>query len=115
MNLRGFWNEDYLLWEALALSVAVHFLLMHAGTLTFNFHQKHMVEIDITNMGHMGSTLQAPPKLAAHLPAPPKPAVKPKEWVQPHPTQRVAARPTANMGLGPGRGVKASSHGCLSF
>lgn len=89
MNLRSFWNEDYLLWEALFLSVGLHFLLLHAGAVTFHFQQKHTVEIDITNMGHMGMSAPAP-KAA---PAPPKPAARTKEWVKPPDNQKIAPAP----------------------
>jgi TonB family protein len=86
MNLRTLWNDDNILWEALLLSFGLHFLLLHAGQLTFQLKQKHTVEIDITNLGRMGMTV--PKRTPA--PAPPKPAAKPKEWIQPKPGQKVA-------------------------
>lgn len=89
MNLRYFWNEDYLLSEALFLSVGVHFLLLHAGALTFHFQQKHTVEIDITNMGHLGMPGPAPRAAAA----PPKPVARAKEWVKPAPDQKIVPAP----------------------
>jgi TonB family protein len=90
MRLQSFWNEDNLLWEAMVLSLGLHFLLLHAGTLTFHFQQKHIVEIDITNMGHMG--MPGPARKAA-APAPPKPAAPKKEWVKPAPDQKVVPAP----------------------
>jgi len=89
MNTRSFFNDDYILWEALLLSFGLHFLLLHAGQFTLQFKQKHAVEIDITNMGRMG---MAVPKRAA-APAPHKPAAKPKEWIQPKSGQKVAPAP----------------------
>ena len=83
-------NEDYLLGEALLLSLGLHFLLFHAGAMTFQFHEKHTVEIDITNMGHIG--VPAAPKRAA-APPPPKPVAKPKEWVKPAPGQKMEPAP----------------------
>ena len=89
MKLRGLWNEDYLLGEAMLLSLGMHFLLFHAGEMSFHFQQKHTVEIDITNMGHIG----LPGTRKAAAPAPPKPAAKPKEWVKPAPNQKVEPAP----------------------
>jgi len=89
MNFHGMWNEDYLLWEALILSIGLHFLLLHAGALTFHFQQKHIVEIDITNMGHLG--MPGPARKAAA--PPPKPVARPKEWVKPAPDQKVVPAP----------------------
>jgi len=86
----GFLNEDYLLLEALVLSLGMHVLLFHAGEFSFHFQQKHTVEIDITNMGHIG--MPGPAHKAA-APIPPKPAPKPKEWIKPAPNQKVEAAP----------------------
>ncbi len=41
---------------ALLLSIGFHLLLFHAGEISFRAKEKHVVEIDITNMGHMGMT-----------------------------------------------------------
>lgn len=93
MKLNRWLDDDYLLWEALVLSVILHSLLFHAGAWSIHFQQKHTVEIDITNMGHLGMP-GSPHKVAA--PAPPKPVARPKEWVKPSPSQKVvpAAIPT---------------------
>lgn len=83
-NLRSLWNDDNLFWEAIVLSVMLHSLLFHAGAWSIHFQQKHTVEIDITNMGHLG--MAAPPRMAP-APAParpaPKPVAPPKEWTKP--------------------------------
>ena len=97
MNL---FNEDYLLWEALALSVLLHFLIFHAGAWSYHFEQKHTVEIDITNMGHLGLPATAAPRPTLP-PAPSKPMVKPKEWVQPRPDQKVAPAPIPTKPVAP--------------
>ena len=92
MTTRTFWNDDALFWEALALSLAIHvFVSFKAGEFSLHFEQKHTVEIDITNMGHIG--MPTAPKPAAPLP---KPTAKPKAWVAPAPNQKVvpAAIPT---------------------
>jgi hypothetical protein len=88
MRLQALWNDDNLFREALVLSLGIHlFVSFKAGEFSLNFQQKHTVEIDITNMGHVGTT--AAPKLAV---PPPKPAAKPKEWMKPAPNQKVARR-----------------------
>jgi TonB family protein len=97
MISRSFFNDDYLLWEALVLSLGLHFCLLHAGTFTLHFQQKHTVEIDITNMGHIG--MPAAPKQPAA--PPPKPAAKPKEWIQPQPGQKVAPAPIPTQPVAP--------------
>jgi TonB family protein len=91
MNFRAFWKDENLFWEAVILSLGLHFLLFHMGEISFRLHEKHTVEIDITNMGHLG--MAGAPKVAA--PAP-KPVVPPKEWIKPAPNQKVvpAAIPT---------------------
>jgi protein TonB len=90
MNLRALANEDYLLWEALALSLAIHLMMSRVGQLTFHFHEKHTVEIDITNMGRLGMPV-VPRRVAA--PAPTEPVAPPKEWVQPKPGQKAEPAP----------------------
>ena len=50
-KIRVFAAESY---TALLLSLGLHFLLFHAGALTLAVHKKNIVEIDITNMGHLG-------------------------------------------------------------
>jgi periplasmic protein TonB len=90
MTFRDLFSDDYLLWEALGLSALLHLGLFHVSGLTYEFHQKHIVEIDITNMGHIGTP--GPARQTA-TPAPPKPIAKPKEWVKPAPNQKVAPAP----------------------
>lgn len=90
MNRRLFWNEDLLLWEALLLSLFVHFLAFRAGDFSLRFHEKHAVEIDITSMGRLGTPGGA---RRAALPPRPKPAAHPKEWVKPAPDQKVIPLP----------------------
>ena len=89
MNPRGFLKEEYLLWEALLFSLGVHCLLLNLGQWSFRFHQQHAVEIDITNMGHLG--MAGGPHPVAASQAPPKPAAPHKEWLRPAPTQKTAA------------------------
>lgn len=83
MNFRAFWNDKAVFWEALVLSLFVHFLVLHAGEISLRFHQQHLVEIDITNMGHIG---MASAKV-------PKPATRPKEWVKAAPNKKVVPAP----------------------
>lgn len=90
MKLRSIYNEDYVFWEALFLSLGIHLLSLYGGRLSLNFQQKHTVEIDITNMGHIG--MPAVPKRAA-TPAPPKPVAPPKQWIQPKPGQKAEPAP----------------------
>ena len=89
MNIRRFWNDDNILWEALVISFGMHFLLLHAGQFTLEFKEKHTVEIDITNMGYMRMTAPKP----ATAPTSAIPAAKPKEWIQPKPGQKAAPAP----------------------
>src|ERR1700682_5561697 len=96
---RRFWSDDYLFWEALLLSLAIHGIVsFKAGEFTLHFQQKHTVEIDITNMGHIG--MPAAPKQPT-APPHPKPAAKPKEWVQPHPNQKFAPAPIPTQPVAP--------------
>jgi len=88
MTFRDLFSDDYLLWEALGLSALLHLGLFHVSGWTYEFHQKHIVEIDITNMGHVG--MPGPARQAA---PPPKPAPRPKEWVKPATSQKVAPAP----------------------
>jgi TonB family protein len=82
-------KEENYFREAIALSIAFHFLLFHAGDIGLKLPQKHVVEIDITDMGRMG--VSAPKRAAAPAPAPaPKPVAPPKEWLKPAPAQKVA-------------------------
>jgi TonB family protein len=88
-------NDDQLFWEALLLSLAAHLLLsFKAGEFSLRFQQKHQVEIDITNMGHLG--MAATPRIAPAR-APARPAAKPvapaKEWTRPAPNQKVEPAP----------------------
>lgn len=89
MKRGSLWRDEYILWEALALSVMLHWFALHAGAISARLHHKETVEIDITNMGHLGST--ALPKTADA--PPPKPVAKPKAWVQPSPEQKIAPAP----------------------
>ncbi len=90
------WKDDWLFTEAFAASMILHVLLMNAGNYSFQWAQKHQVEIDITNM--VVRTPGAPKQEAAPKPAlpAPKPAEKPKEWTKPTDNQKVepAAIPT---------------------
>jgi len=86
MNFRSFWSEDNLLWEALLLSLGTHMFLFHAGEISLRFHEKHTVEIDITNMGHMGMSRGSG---RAAAPPAPKPVAPRKEWVKPAPNQKI--------------------------
>jgi len=89
--LRTLWNDDNLFWEAFILSLGIHvFVSFKAGEFSLHYQQKHTVEIDITNMGHIG--MPAPPRRAAAAPVP-KPAAPPKEWVKPAPNQKVEPAP----------------------
>jgi len=83
-DLRTFLKDDRLFWEALILSLGAHFLMFHMSEMTFKFHEKHTVEIDITNMGHMG-VIGTPHRAAA---PPPRAAAPRKEWVKPAPNQK---------------------------
>lgn len=92
MWYQALWKDDNLFWEALVLSLAMHvFVSFKAGEFSLHFQQKHTVEIDITNMGHIG--MSAPVRKAAAPPAPPKPVAPPKEWVKPAPNQKVVPAP----------------------
>ena len=71
--MNAFWKEKNLFREALAASVVLHLFMMHAGSASFQWSQKHVVEIDITNMGPR----RAPGAAQKAVPAP-KPAVKPQ-------------------------------------
>src|SRR5580698_9329331 len=103
MRLQSFWNDDNLFWEALLLSLGMHLLLsFKAGEFSLHYQQKHTVEIDITNMGHLG--MSAAPHMAAP-PAParsaPKPVVPPKEWTKPAPNQKVEPAPIPTKAVTP--------------
>jgi protein TonB len=91
-TLRHLWSDDNLFWEALALSLGLHvFVSFKAGEFSLHYQQKHTVEIDITNMGHIG--MPGPVRKAA-APAPaPKPVAPPKEWVKPALNQKVVPAP----------------------
>lgn len=81
-------KEENYFREAIAVSIALHFLLFHAGDLGPMLPQKREVEIDITSMGRLGA---AAPKRTAAAPAPaPKPAAPPREWLKAAPNQKVA-------------------------
>jgi protein TonB len=92
-TLRDFWSDDNLFWEALLLSLGMHvFISFKAGEFSLHYQQKHTVEIDITNMGHIG--MAAPPRRSAAPPtAAPKPTAPPKEWTKPAPNQAVVPAP----------------------
>ena len=95
MFFRSLWSDDNLFWEALVLSLGIHvFVSFKAGEFSLHYQQKHTVEIDITNMGHIG--MPGPIRKAAALPAPAKPVARPKEWIKPAANQKVvpAAIPT---------------------
>jgi protein TonB len=92
MRWQALWHDDNLFWEALLLSLGIHvFVSFKAGEFSLHFQQKHTVEIDITNMGHIG--MPAPVRQAAAPPSPPKPVAPPKEWVKPAPNQKVVPAP----------------------
>ncbi len=99
MKLNELLNDDYLLWEALVLSVILHSLLFHAGAWSIHFQQKHTVEIDITNMGHIG--MPGPARKPAPAPPAPKPVARPKEWVKPAPNQKVEPAPIPTQPVAP--------------
>src|SRR5579872_2720342 len=90
MKLKEFFSDDYLLWEAFVLSVVLHSLLFHAGAWSIHVQQKHTVEIDITNRGHIGMPGHAQQALA---PAAPKPVSRRKEWIKPVPNQKIEPAP----------------------
>ena len=95
MLFRTLWSDDNIFWEALVLSLGIHiFVSFKAGEFSLHYQQKHTVEIDITNMGHIG--MPGPVRKAAAPPAPAKPVAPPREWVKPAPNQQVipAAIPT---------------------
>src|SRR5260221_9708027 len=90
MRIQALWNDDKLFWEAFVLSLGIHLVVsFKAGEFSLHYQQKHTVEIDITNMGHIG--MPAPPRKASS-PAP-KPKAPPKEWVKPAPNQKVEPAP----------------------
>lgn len=92
-TLRNLWSDDNLFWEALVLSLGMHaFLTFKAGEFSLHYQQKHTVEIDITNMGHLG--MAVPPRRSATPPAAaPKPVAPPKVWTKPAPNQAVIPAP----------------------
>ncbi len=95
MRFQALWNDDNLFWEALVLSLGIHvFVSFKAGEFSLHFQQKHTVEIDITNMGHIG--MPAPVRQAVTPPTPAEPSAPRKEWVKPAINQKVvpAAIPT---------------------
>ena len=94
--MNAFWKEKNLFREALAASVVLHLFMMHAGSASFQWSQKHVVEIDITNMGPR----RAPGAAQKAVPAP-KPAVKPREWVKPADNQKVAPAPIPTKSVAP--------------
>ena len=99
MRFQALWGDDNLFWEALALSLGIHLLVsFKAGEFSLHFQQKHTVEIDITNMGHIG--MPAPVRHATP-PAPPKPVAPPKEWVKPAPNQKVVPAPIPTQPVAP--------------
>ncbi len=92
-------SDDNLFREAVAASVLLHFAIFHAGEITKRLPVKKTIEIDITNMGRMSSTL-APPMRAPAPPAP-KPAVQPKAWVAPKKNETVAPAPVPTKSAAP--------------
>ena len=100
MRYQALWKDDNLFWEALLLSLMIHvFVSFKAGEFSLHFQQKHTVEIDITNMGHIG--MAAPVRQAAAPPTPPKPATPHKEWVKPAPNQKVVPAPIPTQPVAP--------------
>jgi protein TonB len=89
--MNSLWTEENLFKEALAASIVLHLLLMRAGTVSFQWSQKHTVEIDITNMRRMSAPTTAK-KATSPAPAP-KPVEKPKEWLKPAANQKVEPAP----------------------
>lgn len=100
---KDFWREEYLFREALAASVGLHFLLLLSGNMSFQWAKRHVVEIDITNMGPRGAVSAAPrPASPAH-----------KDWVKskkaataPIPTKPLVPEPPPppEIPLGTGQG-----------
>src|SRR5260221_7347759 len=91
MRIQALWNDDKLFWEAFVLSLGIHLVVsFKAGDFTLHYQQKHTVEIDITNMGHIG--MPDPIRKAAG-PSPPKPIALRKEWVKPAPNQQAIPAP----------------------
>jgi TonB family protein len=97
MIRRSFYNEDALLWEALVLSVFAHFLLFHVGAVSFRFHEKRTIEIDITNMGH----LAMPYRTASSTAHAAKSAAPAKEWLKPAPNQKTVPAPIPTQPVAP--------------
>jgi len=93
MNLRAFWKDENIFWEAVVLSLCLHFLLFHVGEISFRFHEKHTVEIDITNMGHMGMPGPVKQAAASSAPEPKKPTSPPREWTKHAPNQKAIPAP----------------------
>src|ERR1017187_5231953 len=92
MFFRTLWSDDNLFWEALVLSFGIHvFVSFKAGEFSLHYQQKHTVEIDITNMGHIG--MPGPIRKAEAPPAPAKPVTRPKEWIKPAANQKVVPAP----------------------
>jgi len=72
-------NENTLLWQALGLSVILHFLLFHIGNYSLHWRQKNQVEIDISAMGRLG----LPGDARKTISSPSRPKLAPqKEWVK---------------------------------
>jgi protein TonB len=101
-RFRTLWNDDNLFWGALVLSLGIHvFVSLKAGEFSLHYQQKHMVEIDITNMGHLG--MAAPRILPAFAPTRPasRPIGPPKEWTKPAPNQKIEPTPIPTKAVAP--------------
>jgi len=92
MTPRWFLSDDNLFWEALLLSLGMHvFLSFKAGEFSLHYQQKHTVEIDITNMGHVG--MPGPERKTVAPASAFKPVAPKKEWVKPAPDQKIIPAP----------------------
>ncbi len=74
MNFRFLLRDNNLLWEAVIVSLVFHIVLINMGKFSFQFFERHTVEIDITSMGHIG--------MQQNQPKPAIPALKEEEWIK---------------------------------
>jgi TonB family protein len=97
MRLSELFSNERLLAEALLVSAALHFCLLH--TWRVPLPQRRRVEIDITSMGHAGAP--APPRPAARPAAPARPVAPPKTWTKPSEGQKTAPAPVPTKPVAP--------------
>ena len=91
--------------DALLLSLGFHFFLLRIGNISFRFHEKPVVEIDITNMGH--TTVKR--SIQETSPVPSKPMASTEKWVKPAPDQKVVPAPVSTPETPPVPAVETST------